>query len=90
MTTTDQIKFIVGKLAEPPFNKTYNLISFDSLEMFTLLQTLSDVVLSIEEKVCEDCNFRKIIFGFISFVSLQPFIYIREEGANSLLFLCSF
>ena len=51
MTTTDQIKFIVGILAEPPFNKTYNLISFDSLEVFTLLQTLSDVVLTIEDKV---------------------------------------
>jgi len=54
MTTTDQIKFIVGRLAEPPFNKTYNLISFDSLEMFTLLQTLSDVVLAIEDKAVID------------------------------------
>ena len=55
MTTTDQIKFIVGRLNDPPFNKTYNLISFDSLEMFTLLQTLSDVVLSIEDKVpCDE------------------------------------
>lgn len=48
---TEQLKTIVQKLNEAPFNKSYNLINFDSLEAQRLLQELSDVILTIEDKV---------------------------------------
>lgn len=35
---SDQLKFIVNKLNGPPFNKNYNLISFDSISPEDLLQ----------------------------------------------------
>ncbi|XP_046676776.1 intraflagellar transport protein 81 homolog [Homalodisca vitripennis] len=41
---SDQLKFIVNKLNGPPFNKSYNLISFDSISPEDLLQVLTDVL----------------------------------------------
>ena len=35
---SDEIKFIVKELNNPPYNKNFNLISFDSLEPEQLLQ----------------------------------------------------
>lgn len=44
---SQQIRFIIEKLNEPPFNKRYNLVSFDALESFNLLQLLNDVLAEI-------------------------------------------
>ncbi|XP_077987747.1 intraflagellar transport protein 81 homolog [Glandiceps talaboti] len=40
---SEQLKYIVSQLNKPPFNKSYNLISFDALEGNQLLQNLNDV-----------------------------------------------
>jgi Intraflagellar transport 81 calponin homology domain len=49
---TEQVKFIVGELNREPFNRGYNLITFDSLEPLSRLQVLTDVLAEIEPKVC--------------------------------------
>lgn len=48
---SEQLKFIVQELNKEPFNKSYNLISFDSLEPLQLLQVLNDVLGHIDPKV---------------------------------------
>lgn len=47
---SEQLKYIVQELAKEPFSKTYNLISFDSLEPLQLLQVLTDVMSVIDPK----------------------------------------
>ncbi|XP_013415931.1 intraflagellar transport protein 81 homolog [Lingula anatina] len=47
---SEQLKFIVQELNKEPFNKNYNLISFDSLAPESLLQTLNDVLADIDPK----------------------------------------
>ncbi|GAB1598445.1 intraflagellar transport protein 81 homolog [Argonauta hians] len=46
----DQLKFIVQGLNQEPFNKNFNMISFDSLEPLSLLQILTDVLAEIDSK----------------------------------------
>lgn len=50
---SQQIRFIVDKLNEPPFSKRFNLVSFDALDSFNLLQVLNDVLaeISAEHKI---------------------------------------
>lgn len=50
---SQQIRFIVDKLNEPPFSKRFNLVSFDALDSFSLLQVLNDVLaeISAEHKI---------------------------------------
>ncbi|KAL4220507.1 Intraflagellar transport protein 81 [Mactra antiquata] len=51
---SEQLKFIVQELNKEPFNKSYNLISFDSLEPLQLLQVLNDVLGHIDPKQAMD------------------------------------
>lgn len=44
------MKKLVLELNKPPYNKNYNLISFDSLTGEQLLQNLSDVMAEIDAK----------------------------------------
>ena len=44
---SQQIRFIVDKLNEPPFGRRFNLVTFDSLDSFSLLQLLNDVLAEI-------------------------------------------
>lgn len=50
---SQQIRFIVDKLNEPPFLKKFNLVSFDALDSFSLLRLLNDVLaeISAEHKI---------------------------------------
>ena len=48
---SEQLKFIVQELNKEPFNRSYNLISFDSLEPLQLLQVLNDVLAIVDPKV---------------------------------------
>lgn len=50
---SQQIRFIVDKLNDPPFSKRFNLVTFDALETLNLLQVLNDVLAEIspEQKV---------------------------------------
>lgn len=48
---SEQIKYIIQELNKDPFNKTYNLITFDSLEPLQLLQVLNDVLSVVDPKV---------------------------------------
>lgn len=56
MTTTqsEQMKLIVQQLGKEPFNKSYNLITFDALEPLQLLQVLNDVLAIVDPKVVND------------------------------------
>lgn len=44
---SQQLRFIVDKLNEPPFSNKFNMVSFDALEAFSLLQVLNDVLAEI-------------------------------------------
>lgn len=44
---SQQIRFIVDKLNEPPFTRRFNLVTFDAVETFSLLQLLNDVLAEI-------------------------------------------
>ena len=48
---SESLKCIVSELGKSPFNKQYNLISFDSLEPLQLLQVLTDVLAEVDPKV---------------------------------------
>ena len=54
---SDQLKFIVGELQKPPYNKNFNLITLDSLSGEQLLQVFNDVLAEIDNK-------HKVIFPF--------------------------
>ncbi|XP_041356765.1 intraflagellar transport protein 81 homolog [Gigantopelta aegis] len=47
---SEQLKLIVQELNKEPFNRNYNLISFDSLEPLQLLQVLNDVLAIVDPK----------------------------------------
>lgn len=44
---SQQLRFIVDTLNQPPFSRRYNLVTFDSLDPFNLLQVLNDVLSEI-------------------------------------------
>ncbi|KAK7873068.1 hypothetical protein R5R35_000352 [Gryllus longicercus] len=46
---SDRLKFIVNELNKPPFNKSVNIISFDSLSSESLLQVLTDILAEIDK-----------------------------------------
>lgn len=48
------MKYIVDNLNKPPFNRSYNLISFDSLPDLQLLQVLNDVFTEINPQQTSD------------------------------------
>ena len=47
---SEQLKFIASELHKAPYNKTYNVITFDSLSGEQLLQVLNDVLAEIDSK----------------------------------------
>ncbi|KAL2092766.1 hypothetical protein ACEWY4_012564 [Coilia grayii] len=47
---SEQLKFIVEQLNREPFNKSFNLITFDSQKPMQLLQILNDVLAEIDPK----------------------------------------
>ncbi|XP_035514350.1 intraflagellar transport protein 81 homolog [Morone saxatilis] len=51
---SEQLKFIVEQLNKDPFKKSFNLITFDSLEPMQLLQSLNDVLAEIDPKQAID------------------------------------
>ncbi|XP_015917332.1 intraflagellar transport protein 81 homolog isoform X2 [Parasteatoda tepidariorum] len=51
---SEQIKYIIQELNKEPFNKKYNLISFDSLRSENLLQILNDVFSEVDAKLKAD------------------------------------
>ena len=48
---SELLKYVVSELGKEPYNKSYNLISFDSLEPIQLLQILTDVLAEVDSKV---------------------------------------
>ena len=48
---SEQLKYVVSELGKQPYNKSYNLISFDSLEPIQLLQIFTDVLAEVDPKV---------------------------------------
>ena len=44
---SQQLRYIVDALNAPPYNRHYNLVTFDSLDSLSLLQVLNDVLAEI-------------------------------------------
>lgn len=63
---TEQVKYIVQELGQPPFSKKHNILSFTSLERTQLLQLVSDVFGEIDPQV------RVHVAVFIRDVQLKP------------------
>ncbi|KAM7301373.1 intraflagellar transport protein 81 homolog isoform X1 [Ixodes scapularis] len=51
---SEQLKFVIQELNKAPFNKKFNLISFDALRPDQLLQILSDVFAELDPKMQAD------------------------------------
>ncbi|GFY45507.1 intraflagellar transport protein 81 homolog [Trichonephila inaurata madagascariensis] len=51
---SEQIKFIIQELNKEPYNKKFNLISFDSLRTDNLLQIVNDVFAEVDPKMKMD------------------------------------
>ena len=47
---SEQLKFLVEELNKPPYQRNFNLISFDALHGNQLLQILSDVLAEVDAK----------------------------------------
>ena len=47
---SEQLKFLVEELNKPPYQRNFNLISFDALAGDQLLQILSDVLAEVDAK----------------------------------------
>lgn len=45
---SDQLRYIVDTLHREPYNKSYTIISFDSLDPLSLLQVVNDVIAEID------------------------------------------
>lgn len=73
-----QLRFIVDSLNQPPYNKRFNLVSFDSLDSFSLLQVLNDVLaevspehkIDLREEPPEQTAIR--IFSFLRILRYKP------------------
>lgn len=80
----EQLKFIVDQLNKPPFNKSLNLISFDSLQPLQLLQVLNDVITDINPQQAsdlreEDPEQRVVrMLNFLKIMKYKP----KTEGGN--------
>lgn len=61
----EQVKSIIEVLSKPPFNKNFNIISFDNLEPLQLLQVLNDVFAYIDSRVrILSCVCSAVAFNF--------------------------
>ncbi|KAB7496012.1 Intraflagellar transport protein 81-like protein [Armadillidium nasatum] len=82
---SNEIRFIVNELNKAPFNKNYNLITFDSLLPDQLLQILNDVFTEIDpsnkadirEEEPQDTAVR--MFGMLRILKYRP----PEENAHA-------
>ena len=82
---SQQHRLIVEKLNQPPFSKRYNLVTFDALEAFNLLQVLNDVLaeispehkLDLREELPEQTALR--IFSFLRVLKYKP----KSESSNA-------
>lgn len=85
ITMSESLKFIVNELNKTPFNKSYNLISFDSLEPLQLLQVLTDVLTEIDPKVCRIHSNCSMINGTQTPHSPQPPCFMLSNCWNFLI-----
>lgn len=79
---SDQLKYIIGELNKEPFNKGYNLITFDSLGSIQLLQVLTDVLAEVDPKVTSF----KIAVAFMSY----PIFCLLLCALLMFVFMCLF
>lgn len=64
---SERLKFIVQELNKAPFNKNYNLISFDALEPIQRLQVLNDIFAELDPKVSGSI----ILFRYMNIIVLE-------------------
>ena len=77
---SEQLKYIIQELNKPPFNKTYNLISFDTLETLQLLQILTDVFAEIDPKVRSSLHILPVLHLLIRTLDL---IHVQPKSVKS-------
>ncbi|KAK2557485.1 Intraflagellar transport protein 81-like protein [Acropora cervicornis] len=82
---SEQLKYIVDELNKEPFKRSYNLISFDSLQSLQLLQVLNDVFAEINPQHKIDLRdedpeqMAKRMFTFLRILKFKP-----QTNAGSL------
>lgn len=85
---SEQLKFIVAELNREPYNKNYNLISFDALSGEQLLQHLRYVMLyndnrecytGLENLCCCTLTIQEIIFLDTLYIILCQGKYVFRE-----------
>ena len=81
----DALKYIVGELNKPPFNRNYSLISFDSIEGLSLLQVLTDVLAEIEPNVIQ-AQYSNVVHGvdktsnfYYQYKYLKKVIFLKQK-----------
>ncbi|CAH8872973.1 unnamed protein product [Trichobilharzia szidati] len=82
---SETLRFITQKLNSEPFNRNFNLISFDSLEPVHLLQLVSDVMAEIDSKHKVDIREESIDQTAIRlFEAMRLFRYKLPSDAEGL------
>jgi len=75
---SETLKYVVSELNKPPYNKSYNLISFDQLEPLQILQVLTDVLSEVDPKQKVDVREEAAdqtairIFGILRVLKYKP------------------
>jgi len=88
---SDQMKKLIAELNKSPYNKSYNLISFDALSGEQLLQNLSDVMAEIDAKNKIDVREEEPettilrILGMLRILKYKPPMEISQNFRQGLL-----
>lgn len=81
---SQQIRFIIEKLNESPFSRHYNLVSFDAVDSFNLLQLLNDILaeissehkLDLRQEAPEQTAVR--LFSFLRVLKYKPSVDLNS------------
>ncbi|XKL66327.1 hypothetical protein PGB90_009747 [Kerria lacca] len=80
------VKFIVENLNKPPFNKTFNIISFDSLAQDDLFQILSNILSEIMDQKKIDIhseNFEETTIRIFNTLCILRYTPVMDTSINS-------
>ena len=85
---TEEIRYIVEKLNRDPYNRKYNVITFDSLDSITLLQVLNDVLTEIDPDQAADIREQPLEQTAIRMLSMLRILNYKPksdsgEGMNT-------
>lgn len=83
----ETVKFIVDSLNKSPFNKNFNVISFDSLTSEELLQILSDILQEINDQPRIDIHLEDLeqtAIRFFNMLHILRYKLFTDPGSDTL------